>query len=151
MLGKCWTGAYCRYFRSAVLPLDPVLERSLTVEHITRCAAGPFSRTGGSGTAPRPAPVLQGGRSSAAICGNTGVDREHLTPENTLDCRVFWGRFMGGAYDFIAPPGFAEILLTFWNLHEIVIVCGIGISNACFLCICEINRRYFRELFNNIR
>ena len=42
---------------------------------------------------------------------------------------------MGGVYDFIAPPGFAEILLTFWNLHEIVIVCGIGISNACFLCI----------------
>ena len=31
MLGKCWTGAYCRYFRSAVLPLDPVLERSLAV------------------------------------------------------------------------------------------------------------------------
>ena len=29
MLGKCWTGAYCRYFRSAVLPLDPVLELSL--------------------------------------------------------------------------------------------------------------------------
>ena len=23
MLGKCWTGAYCRYFREAVLPLDP--------------------------------------------------------------------------------------------------------------------------------
>ena len=22
MLGKCWTGAYCRYFREAVLPLD---------------------------------------------------------------------------------------------------------------------------------
>ena len=35
MLGKCWTGAYCRYFRAAVLPLDPVLERSLTVERIT--------------------------------------------------------------------------------------------------------------------
>ena len=34
MLGKCWTGAYCRYFRSAVLPLDPVLERSLTVEAV---------------------------------------------------------------------------------------------------------------------
>ena len=35
----CWgnagQGAYCRYFRSAVLPLDPVLERSLTVERIT--------------------------------------------------------------------------------------------------------------------
>ena len=35
MLGKCWTGAYCRYFRAAVLPLDPVLEKSLTVERIT--------------------------------------------------------------------------------------------------------------------
>lgn len=30
MLGKCWTGAYCRYFREAVLPLDPGLEASLT-------------------------------------------------------------------------------------------------------------------------
>lgn len=30
MLGKCWTGAYCRYFRAAVLPLDPVLEASLS-------------------------------------------------------------------------------------------------------------------------
>ena len=29
MLGKCWTGAYCRYFREAVLPLDPVLEAAL--------------------------------------------------------------------------------------------------------------------------
>ena len=30
MFGKCWTGAYCRYFREAVLPLDPVLEAALT-------------------------------------------------------------------------------------------------------------------------
>ena len=30
MLGKWWTGAYCRYFREAVLPLDPVLEAALT-------------------------------------------------------------------------------------------------------------------------
>ena len=29
MLGKCWTGAYCRYFREAVLPLDPVLSASI--------------------------------------------------------------------------------------------------------------------------
>lgn len=29
MLGKWWTGAYCRYFQEAVLPLDPVLEASL--------------------------------------------------------------------------------------------------------------------------
>ena len=23
MLGKCWTGSYCRYFRESVLPLNP--------------------------------------------------------------------------------------------------------------------------------
>ena len=32
MLGKCWTGSYCRYFREAVLPLDPALEASLMSE-----------------------------------------------------------------------------------------------------------------------
>jgi hypothetical protein len=30
MLDKWWTGAYCKYFRNAVLPLDPVLEAVLT-------------------------------------------------------------------------------------------------------------------------
>ena len=29
MLNKSWTGAYCKYFISAVLPLDPALEVSL--------------------------------------------------------------------------------------------------------------------------
>ena len=32
MLGKCWTGAYCRYFREAVLPLDPRLEAALSAD-----------------------------------------------------------------------------------------------------------------------
>ena len=32
MFGKCWTGAYCRYFREAVLPLDPALEVALLAE-----------------------------------------------------------------------------------------------------------------------
>ena len=32
MLGKCWTGAYCRYFREAVLPLNPALEAALNTE-----------------------------------------------------------------------------------------------------------------------
>ena len=32
MLHKCWTGAYCRYFREAVLPLAPELLAALTVE-----------------------------------------------------------------------------------------------------------------------
>ena len=29
MLGKCWTGAYCRYFREAVLPINPMLSTSI--------------------------------------------------------------------------------------------------------------------------
>ena len=32
MFGKCWTGAYCRYFQEAVLPLDPALEAVLLTE-----------------------------------------------------------------------------------------------------------------------
>lgn len=32
MLGKCWTGSYCHYFRESVLPLDPALEASLMSE-----------------------------------------------------------------------------------------------------------------------
>lgn len=30
MLNKWWTGAFCRYFEGAVLPLDPVLEAAVT-------------------------------------------------------------------------------------------------------------------------
>jgi len=30
MLGKCWTGSYCKYFRNAVLPLERALEKALT-------------------------------------------------------------------------------------------------------------------------
>ncbi|WP_283592131.1 cysteine-rich VLP domain-containing protein [Clostridium butanoliproducens] len=33
MLDKCWTGAYCKYFQTAMLPLDPVLEADLTGNH----------------------------------------------------------------------------------------------------------------------
>ena len=34
MLGKCYTGALCRYVRESVLPLDPALEAAL-------CSEGP--------------------------------------------------------------------------------------------------------------
>lgn len=30
MLGKCWAGAYCKYFQKAVLPLNSALEAELT-------------------------------------------------------------------------------------------------------------------------
>ena len=43
MLTKYWTGAYCKYFQNAVLPLDPVLEAALTgsgpAENARMCAA----------------------------------------------------------------------------------------------------------------
>jgi len=35
MLGKRWTGSYCRYFRDAVLPTNPALETALTSKGIT--------------------------------------------------------------------------------------------------------------------
>ena len=69
MLGKCWTGTYCRYFRAAVLPLDPVLERSLTVERITET---------------RPCPVcgrafLPDGRQRycSTVCAGTALREQH--------------------------------------------------------------------------
>lgn len=30
MIDKCWAGTYCKYFQKAVLPLNPVLEATLT-------------------------------------------------------------------------------------------------------------------------
>jgi len=36
MLQKCWTGAYCKHFRTAVLPLDAGLEVSLTVNNTAK-------------------------------------------------------------------------------------------------------------------
>ena len=32
MLNKWWTGAYCRYFEKAVLPVDAALESAITGE-----------------------------------------------------------------------------------------------------------------------
>lgn len=43
MLGKCWKGALCRYFREAVLPTDAALEAALLTD-------GPVLE-------PRPCPV----------------------------------------------------------------------------------------------
>ena len=35
MLNKWWTGAYCRYFEKAVLPVDAALESAITGEDIS--------------------------------------------------------------------------------------------------------------------
>ena len=60
MLGKGWTGSFCRYFRGSVLPLDPVLEKAVCEEgpppDTKPCAVcgKPFLPEGRP-TAPRPA------------------------------------------------------------------------------------------------
>ena len=69
MLGKCWTGAYCRYFREAVLPNDPVLEASLS------------SADGEPGTQPCPVcgkPFLPDGRTRycSAVCSRAAQRRQ---------------------------------------------------------------------------
>ena len=71
MFGKCWTGAYCRYFREAVLPLDPALEAALLAE------------------GPRPdfkaCPVCGRADSSGNICGKNGADVLTIrTPQTRL-------------------------------------------------------------------
>ena len=61
MLHKCWTGAYRRYFREAVLPLNPELQAALTTEGISpelrpvRFAERHFCPRGVKPTAPTPA------------------------------------------------------------------------------------------------
>ena len=97
MLGKCWTGAYCRYFRAAVLPLDPVLERY---------AAGVSSRMGGSGTAPRSAPGLPCGSRSGHICAASGGSAWKNSPGKRLYLQGFSGALSGWAVCFPARPCF---------------------------------------------
>ena len=36
MIGKCWTGSYCKYFRIVLLPFTPALKTSLTSDAETR-------------------------------------------------------------------------------------------------------------------
>lgn len=51
MMDKWWTGAYCKYFQNAVLPLDPKLEATLlgrAAPNLTACAVcgKPFVQDG---------------------------------------------------------------------------------------------------------
>ena len=90
MLNKWWTGSYCRYFREAVLPLDPELERALSdtghKAELRACAVcgRPFPRQGKrafcSGTCKEVAKRKRQReymRRQRAACG-------HLSPEKPL-------------------------------------------------------------------
>ena len=76
MFGKCWTGAYCRYFREAVLPLDPALEAALLTE------------------GPRPEFMPCGGK-SGIICGKNGGDVWKIRPRKNRLYQGFPGPLLG--------------------------------------------------------
>ena len=80
MLGKCWTGAYCRYFREAVLPLDPALEAALLTE--------PTAASRGN------------------ICGKSGAGVLTIRPLKTRLYQGFPGAVLGRAVSEYGLPHF---------------------------------------------
>ena len=91
MFGKCWTGAYCRYFREAVLPLDPALEAALLTEgprpDFKACpvCAEPWLLMDGKPIVRRPVQRRHTADSSGNICEKSGADVLTIrTPKNRL-------------------------------------------------------------------
>ena len=97
MLGKCWTGALCRYFREAVLPLDPA----------------PLPRIGGRLTARRPVQRKPTAANSGNICGKSGAGALTIRPSKPADYKAFRGRFWGRPYVSTACPCLVRMLSTF--------------------------------------
>ena len=116
MLGKCWTGAYCRYFRSAVLPLDPVLEKSLTVERITENRPGVRQGFSPGRAAAVLLPGLRrdcpAGAEAGVYAPQAEVVRGKIVPENACIYKAFPGRFRGGRYVFPSALVFTKMLST---------------------------------------
>ena len=74
MLNKWWTGAYCKYFQNAVLPLDPDLEATLTgrVAPEMDAAASHLCVTANGPIAPRPVQTPPGANDSGNTCEKRG-------------------------------------------------------------------------------
>ena len=124
MFGKCWTGAYCRYFREAVLPLDPALEAALMTEGPPPVFK-PCPICGGAVPVDGRMAYLRPDRPAAAkarvyaekaevMCGKLG-------PGKPADYKAFRGRFGGGPYVSMPRPHFSKMLSTsprchFWTL-----------------------------------
>mgnify|MGYP000022528394 CR=1 FL=1 len=92
MFGKCWTGAYCRYFREAVLPLDPALEvcdcwqkGQGRISRLARYAAEPWLLMDGKPIVRRPVQRRHTADSSGNICEKSGADVLTIrTPQTRL-------------------------------------------------------------------
>ena len=113
MLGKCWTGAYCRYFRAAVLPLDPVLERSLTVERITETRPCPVCGRAflPDGRQRYCSPVCAGAalrEQKRAYMRRNGGSAWKNSPEKRLHLQGFSGALLGWAVCFPARHCFRK-------------------------------------------
>lgn len=89
MFGKCWTGAYCRYFREAVLPLDPALEAALLTEGpppvFKPCpiCGGAVPVDGRMAYCSELAPGSPCGGKSGSICEKSGGDVWKIRPRKT--------------------------------------------------------------------
>ena len=116
MLHKCWTGAYCRYFREAVLPLDPELQASLTTEGISpELREGIFARGASSLLLRR----LQGRREPPEKPGtheeNAGEKAGRLlrfAASKGLTFRAFLRVFPGWEYLITFLPGLPSYFVT---------------------------------------
>ncbi len=118
MLGKCWTGSYCRYFRESVLPLDPALEVALISE-----GPRPDFKIPGMRRACYPgqaAGVLFGGlckekptaASNGNICGKSGGHPLTIRACKTRLYQGFPGPFRWPAVSFYGLAPFAPMLST---------------------------------------
>ena len=120
MLGKCWTGAYCRYFRGAVLPLDPALEAALLTE-------GPRPDFKVCPVCGGPVPPDRRQAYCSAACAKKAhrrQQREYMRKKRGLKpacIKAFRGLFWGGPYQSMACPISARMLSTFmlWRFGTI--------------------------------
>ena len=119
MLGKTWTGPLCRYFRAAVLPLDPLLEAALTAPGPVETRACPLCG--------RPALLDGRRRYCSEACARAALREQKraymrkqrglvsgkLGPRKPACIKALPESFGGGAYHFTSCPCFPLILSTF--------------------------------------
>ena len=117
MLHKCWTGAYCRYFREAVLPLDPELQTSLTEEgacpELRACAVcGRLFLPEGRQAYCSDACKAEGNRRKSRDRMRKMREKRPASPKGLI-LRAFWRVFSGWKYPITSRPGFSPHFVTF--------------------------------------
>ena len=119
MLGKCWTGSYCRYFRESVLQLDPALEASLMSEgprpdfKICPVCGGPVPPDRRQArTVRRPVQRKPTAASNGNICEESGGHPLTIRACKTRLYQGFPGPFRWPAVSFYGLAPFAPMLST---------------------------------------